>query len=1470
MKKIRLFLLALFLVLTFSLVSVSRVNGALAASTSYSTNATDEEKVAYDKERIQLPTSMITSFPVTVESIYGSTLTWTSSDETVLNTSYVSESGWVELIRNETEDKTATLTVTIVNGTATATKSFDITVPGGVTIVKNILVSISVDEGLDVPIEFNVKAGQAYRLPDAQDKAGYEFIGWFGNKEGTGRKYTTTLGLINDTTLYAVYEKISVKSISVSQNPTKTVYTALEKFDSTGLELLVKYNYGNDKTITEGFTVEPATLHGDTTEVVVSYGGQTTTVAVTVNPITMSGVTLGDSEVVYDGSEHNLVINGELPEWLDVTYSAPVIAANEGGYQVTATFSLKEGIDNSHNDYVVPDALTATLVIKKATYDMSQVKYEDLEAVYDGNAHEITVTGLPTGVTADCSYTDNVNAGDCIVTISFTGDENYNAISVQTTTLIIAKADPIVNPVIAKGPYFVGSGAPTISLDEASTAGEINWDETYTFVEGENTFNWTFTPNSNNYNAKTGSATLDASSAQVSSIEVTAKPNNKTRYVAFEKFETDGIVVTAIKEDGTSFEVSADNYIILYTNGDSFRAGDTSVTIEYLSKTFVINGLTVDKATYDMSNISFEGLEQEYDGNEHTITVNGLPKGVTASFKYPESIIEVGDYSVEIEFAIEDNDNYNDIDSIYQNLIIKKATISIEDVVFESKEFTYDGTSKSIEVTNVPEGVTVSYENNGKIGVGEYTVTANFEVLDGKNYNEITDTLTATLTINAKSIAVVTVSDIATIIVDSRSFDAKTPDFTVKDGEIALVLSEDYKVVYSNNTEIKTGVSVIAIATISGTGNYTGEKQVEFVIELSKEFKLREDVIELGGMTTVDTDTVSKLPLTLSNGSTVVYSQLPTAITMDAEGNISVAKTTEQQSYTVIVIVVNGNFVEYVEMTFTISQAETTKSFTENDVTLENVPAEITSVVVSTKDATSSNYQVFTTVTKAAYDITLLNGEDEVNSFTNAIKVTLPCPAGIDFESIVVYHILDDGTKEVVNGVSLSEDGQYLVFETTSFSVYTIVEKLAKNDGTAEHPFTVEEAVNICNTLDKNEEHSDKEFYVKGIVKSVKDIGSMYTVYLEQNGFNGDFQLYQATLSDGVFVPEIGDTVVAKGKLLNYNGTTPEFKKGSIIFVEVLTYTVSVSSTDTTKGNPYIENEGTIEKVISRGSSVVITLNPASGYSVKTILVNGSSVDFSGDTYTLDNINENKTVSIEYFEPTVYTITFEANNSTPTSTQDVVENQKLQKPEDPTLEGKVFGGWYKDSAFTVLYDFNTLVTESFTLYAKWDDKSQSGTNNKKWVKVTENLTDWSGNYLIVYEAGKVAFNGALTTLDESGNYISITIVSEGSYIAYTDDLAKSTFTIAKVGENSSYYSIKSSSGKFIGNTSNSNALSGSDKSLNNTIEYDEDGALKIISSGGAVLRYNATSNQERFRYYKASTYNNQKEVALYKLVEITE
>ena len=155
---------------------------------------------------------------------------------------------------------------------------------------------------------------------------------------------------------------------------------------------------------------------------------------------------------------------------------------------------------------------------------------------------------------------------------------------------------------------------------------------------------------------------------------------------------------------------------------------------------------------------------------------------------------------------------------------------------------------------------------------------------------------------------------------------------------------------------------------------------------------------------------------------------------------------------------------------------------------------------------------------------------------------------------------------------------------------------------------------------------------------------------------------------------------------------------------------------------------------------------------------------------------------------------------------------------------------------------------------------------KTYVEVTENQMDWSGDYLIGYKVSDTeayVFNSSLSTIDDTKNYVTLPVINGKIKSSTTNDAYK--FTISAV---SGGYSIKSSSGYYIGQTSDTNGLAISDSSVyTNTIKFNADSSVDIISSGGAYLRYNATSGQTRFRYFKSATYTAQKAITLYKCVD---
>lgn len=140
-----------------------------------------------------------------------------------------------------------------------------------------------------------------------------------------------------------------------------------------------------------------------------------------------------------------------------------------------------------------------------------------------------------------------------------------------------------------------------------------------------------------------------------------------------------------------------------------------------------------------------------------------------------------------------------------------------------------------------------------------------------------------------------------------------------------------------------------------------------------------------------------------------------------------------------------------------------------------------------------------------------------------------------------------------------------------------------------------------------------------------------------------------------------------------------------------------------------------------------------------------------------------------------------------------------------------------------------------------------------WDKITTQSELTDGDYLIVYEDKKVAFNGGLDSLDAVNNTISTTV--SNNKIAYDKTTESAKFTIESY---SGGYSIKTSSGSYIAAKQGKNSLLTFSSPQKNEITFSSGNAL--IVSNGCTLKFNNASDQNRFRYYAKGQQN----IQLYK------
>ena len=170
---------------------------------------------------------------------------------------------------------------------------------------------------------------------------------------------------------------------------------------------------------------------------------------------------------------------------------------------------------------------------------------------------------------------------------------------VNNINVNITKASVTVTPNVPTDDLYAGNPMPELTATAVDgggspVEGDIAWDEPdATLISGKNSYGWTWTPNSDNYQSYSGTVELDVLEKQIVSIEVTKAP--KTEYVAYDAFDSTGIEVTATYSDGTT-AVLTDEYAfkIVDADGNDVEGGIAKLFVAYKEVTvYLLSGSEV-------------------------------------------------------------------------------------------------------------------------------------------------------------------------------------------------------------------------------------------------------------------------------------------------------------------------------------------------------------------------------------------------------------------------------------------------------------------------------------------------------------------------------------------------------------------------------------------------------------------------------------------------------------------------------------------------------------------------------------------------------------------------------------------------------------------------------------------------------------------------------------------------------------
>ena len=115
------------------------------------------------------------------------------------------------------------------------------------------------------------------------------------------------------------------------------------------------------------------------------------------------------------------------------------------------------------------------------------------------------------------------------------------------------------------------------------------------------------------------------------------------------------------------------------------------------------------------------------------------------------------------------------------------------------------------------------------------------------------------------------------------------------------------------------------------------------------------------------------------------------------------------------------------------------------------------------------------------------------------------------------------------------------------------------------------------------------------------------------------------------------------------------------------------------------------------------------------------TAEYAGNTITLEYDGANMLL----YKNVEYTVSFDVKGGSAVASQTVTNGSTATQPENPTREDYDFLGWYKDSAYTEMFNFDTPVTGDMTLYARWNAAEGDNQLGNTQIAVSASRVEWT-------------------------------------------------------------------------------------------------------------------------------------------------
>lgn len=1056
---------------------------------------------------------------------------------------------------------------------------------------------------------------------------------------------------------------------------------------------------GNYKgTIQKSFKINPIAMTVDTENYEGTYDGSEHSGVISVTTPNTATIKYGLTDGVYD--------KNELPKFKDkgeytVYYEAkdPNYITNTGSIKIKINpkalelSMLKDIEDHDYTGDVIKPDITVTdgnpSIISSEDYDISYgeninvatggsvtltgkgnytgsitkdfnikpiamtVSTEDFSGIYDGKLHGASVTvskpinaeikyGLSDGTYDQNEMPEFKDAGEYTVYYKATA-ENYidNKGSVKVNITPKDLTNDMIEDIVALD-YTGSKLTPPVVVSDGGSNLIIDKDYTVSYGDNVNVISG-------------GTVTITGKGNYKGSVQKTFIINPIDMTVTSDGYtgiyDGNNHTISINVANPASYDIKYGLIEGAYTLSDApeyKNAGEYNVYFKITADNYkdITGSQTVKISPKLLTEAMAENITaQEYTGEQIKPSVtlrDTLPCEITENdytLSYGENLTVASDGYV----VIEGKGNYTG--SITKHFEIANAVLRTSETDYTG---TYDGIAHKPEVsiTNCDAASIVYGLSEGAYNLTEmpeFTNAGNYVVYykaSAENYSDCTGSLDV-------SIAQKALTDAMVESVSSHTYTANqiTPSVTITDGDVSIISSADYDIVYGENLNVKDGGSV----TVNAKRNYTGSVVKNFAItkaELS--ITSESKVITYGDAFTipvnysgfVGSDGVDEL---ISSAATTAFPSVPNAGTYDIV--LSGAKSD------------NYNITYGTGYTLTVNKKDVSiadiKVFDKNydgttDAVINEASASLTGLI--------------------AGDVLMLDFSDALAAFSSGeigdgIEVTIT-GIKISGDEAENYNLTSD-TFITYASIKASITASDIASQITSVTIDRNTTKLIMPNVPEGY------VISLKSTSDDTVIDSSGNIYTSDIDKTVDLV---FTVSSADNTENAD------TAVISVIVPKHDKYTIS------VSNTSGGSASGGGVFVKNTSATVTATASSGYKFTGWYN-----------GSTLI---SSSTRYTFKVTADLSLTAKFEKEyTYTPSTGGGGGGAASEF------SVKFVTNGGSEAKTITVKKNQTIGKLPTVTKEGYTFAGWYTDKNLTKAFDESSVITKSITLYAKWDKKT---------------------------------------------------------------------------------------------------------------------------------------------------------------------